>query len=272
MPLTTEQLRVGSLTYAQQSDVVDVSMKLQTGMEEAVHLVSPPGRRTRPLPVVTPQPVSTQPELAQQSEPSERKNEPDTVREPVPEPVQERKALKAFVLTGETRPAAHAPALPDPPPAVGSVVRLPLLASAPKVPLPMIAPAHLTAPRKPKSGRLIWTGSLSRHGVVEFEGSTVTVGSVLGALPGVPAKISVYPAEFKDEGLVVYMTDASRHNRTETPGPLTGWNRLFFVWDPERGKQITNLEAPNASNQFARLALRNDRRSCSVIVVDWSAE
>jgi len=84
--------------------------------------------------------------------------------------------------------------------------------------------------------------------------------------------VAVYPAEFKDDGLVVYMTDASRHNRTEPAGPLTGWNRLLFVWDPERVKQITVLEAPNASNQFARMALRNDRRSCSVIVVDWWAE
>jgi len=80
----------------------------------------------------------------------------------------------------------------------------------------------------------------------------------------------VLPAEFANDGLTVYVTDAARHNRTEAPGPATGWNRLHFVWDPERVKQISVLESPNPSNQFGRLALRNNARSLSVIVVEWS--
>ena len=41
---------------------------------------------------------------------------------------------------------------------------------------------------------------------------------------------------------------------------------------PERVKQLSVLEAPNASNQFGRLVLRNEARQCSVIVVEWSAQ
>ena len=124
--------------------------------------------------------------------------------------------------------------------------------------------------RTPKSGRVIWTGSLGRRGVVEFEGSNATLGSLSGALPGGAARIAAYPAEFASDGLTVYVTDASRHNRTEAAGPLTGWNRLHFVWDPERVKQLTVLEAPSANNQYSRMALRNDARQCSVIVVEWA--
>jgi hypothetical protein len=70
----------------------------------------------------------------------------------------------------------------------------------------------------------------------------------------------------------VYSNDAARHNRTEPPGPATGWNPLHYVWDAEKLKQISVLEAPGASNQYARLALRNEGRPCSVIVVEWRVD
>jgi hypothetical protein len=147
---------------------------------------------------------------------------------------------------------------------------MPLLAAMPKLPASLPSPARVVPKRG--SGRLIWTGRLNRRGVVEFDGTTATVGSLIGALPGGPAKFTVFPAELKDDGLVVFVADASRHNHTEAPSALTGWNRLVYEWDPERVKSITVLEAPNSSNQFARLVLRNERRSCSVIVVDWHTD
>jgi hypothetical protein len=175
--------------------------------------------------------------------------------------------LKRFVLTASAAPEPRNVILPETPPAP-----VPAIAVIPKllVPPATLSPAPASVAHAPRSGRLIWTGSLGRRGVVEFEGSTATIGLLNGALPGVAAKLSVSPAEFSHDSLVVYVTDASRHNRTEAPGPLNGWNRLQFVWDPERVKQLSVLESPAANNQFARLALRNDARSCSVIVVEWS--
>ena len=58
-------------------------------------------------------------------------------------------------------------------------------------------------------------------------------------------------------------------DRTEAPGPTTGWNRLLAEWDPDRVKQLRVLEAPSANNQFARLVVRNEARSCKAIVVEW---
>jgi hypothetical protein len=35
-------------------------------------------------------------------------------------------------------------------------------------------------------------------------------------------------------------------------------------------RAIAVLEAPNPSNDFKRLVLRNDSRNCSVILIEWS--
>ena len=42
-----------------------------------------------------------------------------------------------------------------------------------------------------------------------------------------------------------------------------------FAWDPERVRQIAILEAPNPSNGFRRLVLRNDSRRCAMILIEW---
>jgi hypothetical protein len=201
------------------------------------------------------EPAGTRPEVAQRSQPAERQ------AEFAQQPAGGRKTLKPFILTAENRTARAAGAvLPDPPPAVVPSVRVPTLA---------LAPAPVRPVPRQSSGRLVWTGDLGRRGVVAFEGGSATVGSLVGRLPGVPSRFMVFPAEFKDDGIQVYTNDASRHNRTEAPGPSTGWNRMVYVWDPERVKQLIVVEAPNPGNQFSRLSLRNNRRSCPVIVVDW---
>jgi hypothetical protein len=107
--------------------------------------------------------------------------------------------------------------------------------------------------------------------VVELEGRTPSVGSLSGALPGVPVHVTVLPAEFGDGGLVVYTSDPKLHNHVEPPSSATGWNRITYVWDPERVRQISVLEAPNPSNRFSHLALRSDARHLSLLVIDWTA-
>jgi hypothetical protein len=106
--------------------------------------------------------------------------------------------------------------------------------------------------------------------VVELEGPAVSAGSVSGALPGVPVAVTVSPAEFSEDGLVVYTADPARNNRVEPASAGNGWNKLKFVLDPERVKQLAVLETPNASNRFNHLAVRNDSRRCSMILIDWT--
>lgn len=283
LPLSPDQLRSSSLTYGRQTDAVSVRLRLPSGAEESVQMLVPAAPAAAPS--AAPQPpepaVVHGASLAEQPEPKRVETPPATISATIPAtgPQAERRApLKRFVLAAAEPPKPHDLSLPD--------VTLPdadappsqALAVVPKLPMPLgtLSPSLVSAPppvsRAPRSGRMIWTGSLGRRGVVEFEGSTATIGSMSGGLPGVAAKLSVSPAEFGNHGLVVYVKDASRHNRTEAPGPLNGWNRLQFVWDPERSKQISVLESPNANNQFARLALRNDARSCSVIVVEWTTQ
>ena len=94
-------------------------------------------------------------------------------------------------------PAEAAPpvSFPPPPPAMADFaaaprsldVALPLmsLVSPPSVPS---GHASYTGPRQ---GRLIWTGDLARHGVIQMDGSRVSPGSLAGALPGVPLLLRI---------------------------------------------------------------------------------
>jgi hypothetical protein len=165
-------------------------------------------------------------------------------------------------------PPHDLPAEVQPPPMVAA--KLPAALTTPTLPAPP-APSAPPAASRPvvRAGRVIWTGTLSRRGVVELDGHTVSIGSLSGALPGRPVNLTVLPAEFGDHEVVVYTTDASRHNKTEPPSAANGWNRISYQWDPERVKQLTILEAPNASNRFTRLALRSDSRRCNMILIDW---
>jgi hypothetical protein len=135
------------------------------------------------------------------------------------------------------------------------------------LPVPVPRPPVYSGPR---SGRIIWTGSMGRRGVVEIEGSHASIGSVRGALPAVPVTIQVSPAEFSPGKLVILSDDESSNNRRENPSAANGWNATVFQWEPERAEKLVILESPNPSNEFKRLVIRNDARACSVIVVDWN--
>jgi hypothetical protein len=183
---------------------------------------------------------------------------------PVPSP-----SRKQFAPAEQPTSESSYVALPDPPPVTSATLRPPPVAV--KLPLAGTAPPAI-AVHAAQSGRLIWTGYLERREVLEFDGSKPSIGSVSGTLPARALKLAAFPGEFKRDLLTVYTTDAARHERGEAPGPLTGFNRLHFIWDPERVKQIAVVEAPTAGNQFARLVLRNEGKSCRAIVVEWRTE
>jgi hypothetical protein len=284
VPLTPEQLRLGTFRYTGGPGAITVEMKAL----DADGLVFDVPTSTH---AATDRPSPTLHEAAVRKTPAPRP-EPAPVREsrPAPAPVMvatERKAaVKPFLLgSAERRLPANAPVLADAPPAVPiwnaapvSTASIPA-AAPPPAPVKAAAPAaveHLT-PAAPEragnkgSGRLIWTGTLQRRGVLELDQRSVSVGSLTGALPGVPVNVTVSPAEFGDGGLTVYTTDSKLDKHVEAPSARNGWNRITYILDPERVRQIAVLESPNASNRFTHLALRSDARRCSMLVIDWAA-
>ncbi len=187
-----------------------------------------------------------------------------------PGPRQARIPRTAPVLSSApvalpTPPAASldftaAPKLPD-------LALNPLLTAALTPASPAARKPAYTGPRK---GRLIWTGDLARHGVIEIDGSRVSLGTLIGALPGVGLEIRVEPAEFRRDGLTVYTADMLRDGEAEPPSQSNGWNGLHFKSDAGRAHELVLLETPNAANDYKRLVVRNDGRPYSVLLVDWA--
>jgi hypothetical protein len=261
MAMDSDQLRLGRVLYSPTTSRVEFALK---AMRTDGHIVEVPTSAHEPpaAPPVTPELVP-----------------PDKPEKPDPKPstgqADRRPPPKHFSLVRENLEAPTAPAILDAPPVSAPIVNssLPLAPALPKIvppTLPAPVPASTTA-HASSSGRLIWTGTLLRKGVVEVDGRSASLGALTGALPGVPVAVTVEPAEFSDDGLVVYTTDASRNNRMEPASARNGWNKIHYVWDPERVRQIAVLESPNPSNRFSRLALRSDARRCSMIVIDWVA-
>jgi hypothetical protein len=296
VPLDSDQLRNSSITYAHRSPRVAFRLLVQRArggaLEERLSYAGkapPPAAAPSPMtpaPVqpakdVEPRSASAAPAPAQRvtvepaaprTEPAERASA-ERAGNPAPEPGPLRKKIAIIPAAPASQPRP-ANSLPSPPAVTpgppAQAVSLPLNAC---IPAPAPPPARTTAYAGPRSGRLIWTGTLTRRGVVEIEGSHASVGTLGGALPGVPVSLRVSPAAFSSEGgLVIYSSDAARNSKSEPAGAGNGWNGARFEWDPERARELTLLETPNPSNQFKRLALRNDARTCSVIIIDWTVQ
>jgi hypothetical protein len=143
---------------------------------------------------------------------------------------------------------------------------------APASPTPVASAASAPSYTGPRSGRMIWTGVLTRRGVVEIEGNHSNTGSLAGALPGVPVSIRVSPSEFGRNGLIVFTSDAAKAGRREPPGAANGWNAVEFQKDAERERGLLILEPPNRANDYNRLVLRSDLRNCAVILIEWTVQ
>jgi hypothetical protein len=290
IPLTARQLRLSSITYLQKTDRVQVTLRVDRSgaepAEEWIEFLGPAGKfaAAAPLdvavnaqdppvpralapshPPATLAPPKVRYELSEALPPASALTKPNPPEADLPK--------RRFQLPVEHKTAA-APAvadLPAAPPAVAPVA--PQQAALPdflsKVPIiPRPAPQPGTVPR---SGRLIWTGKLGRHETVEIEGGRASVGSVNGSLWGVPADFQIAPAEFTKDGLAIYTMDGAAHGRMEPPSKSNGWNSVVFEFDPVRIKELVVVEAPSRLNSFSKIILRNEARTCPVIVVDWTA-
>jgi hypothetical protein len=289
IPMDAGRLRSGSVTYVQKTEHVTVRLKVEprgsgtAPIEDSIEFVGalPAPVQAAAPPVESPAPAAAPPTpaivmqvpLSPGPKPPVAPVSAATVQVTPPPPVQvaHRELSRGAIPELRRNPAAAAQiVLPVPPPVETAPAR------------PMSLPDFLTgtalrangvAPLPPvRSGRLIWTGGLSRKGVVEIDGSHASIGALAGALPGLPVALRVLPGEFSRGGLIVYTTDRGRAGKSEGASKSNGWNATEFRLDDTRARQVVILEAPNRSNDFKRLVLRNDGRDCPVVLVDWSIE
>lgn len=123
----------------------------------------------------------------------------------------------------------------------------------------------------PSTGRLIWTGRLRKNEAVIIDGTHTSTGSVTGVLPGKPVRITVWPGDLTDDGIVWYTSDAQRASRVlESPGPQNGWNKTLYRLSPPRASEIVVVEAPAQQNAWQRLVLRSKSNKPSLILVQWT--
>jgi hypothetical protein len=279
LPLDAVQVQSGAVTYVGHSSHISVHLGLSGGSAgdgkdgADVEVVGVPP----PLPTVA---ENTSNEAAREEEPKVSFTpQPKAIPDPRP-PVQLPPKRTPFAIRPRPaqRPVMSAAGLPVPPPVdpAAPVVRLPsdfvsvpALSANPPVPA---AVAKIPAYTGPRSGRIIWTGVLRRHDVIEIDGSRASNGSVVGGLPGVPVSLSVLPAEFTRDGLIAYTANQAKAEVTEAPAKSNGWNALRFRVDSPRARQLVILEDPNRSNDFKRVVVRNEGKNYSVIVMDWNVE
>jgi hypothetical protein len=124
----------------------------------------------------------------------------------------------------------------------------------------------------PSSGKFIWTGFLPAGGTVTIEGRRASSGSVNGSLPGVPVRITVYPAEFSTAGLSVFSA-LPRHQAgavTEARSAQNGWMNTRYVYDPGRARDAQISASPSEAGGYQQMQIRGGERPVSVVVVEWA--
>lgn len=276
IPLAANQLQLNGITYAQKTEHVAINLRIDgrrsyaPPAEESIEFVGVvpagvPAAADAPHQAIAPPVSDPSRGTALRRTPLEATAEyaskpPVTIRPFAPPAPHKNAAAPSVSLL---------PAAPPPVPVTTTPqAALPdLLSKAPILARPPVS-QPVTAPR---TGRLIWTGKLRRHEIVEIAGGTASVGSLSGSLNGTPAEFRILPGEFTRDGLSIYSPDGTAHGRTEAPSVWNGWNPVTFEFDPVRVKELVVLEAPSRLNGYKRLTLRCDSRTCPVVVVDWTA-
>jgi hypothetical protein len=277
--LTGDELRRGSLTYQQQSPSVRVRLRVVersrwarlAPAEEAGWFASPMTSRESAARSVETTDTLPSPLPMRTEEEANRDRAPEPAYEPPPLRVvaaRRRAEIPDLLPVANVQPPLPPAPVPPPLSPPPSGVPVPPIA-APEAVLP--PPARPNVYSGPRSGRVIWTGSMGHRGVVEIQGAHASIGSLSGGLPGVPVNLRISPADLSSRGMLVYTSDASRNQRQEPASAANGWNPTLFRWEPERARELVILEAPTAANGFQRLVLRNDARTCELIVIEWSA-
>src|ERR1039458_10767400 len=100
------------------------------------------------------------------------------------------------------------------------------------------------ARRRPQTGKIIWTGKLTRGGTIQILGNRASQGHITGGLPGVPVRVQVFPSELIQDGLRIFAADPGSISPPEAPGAQNGWNRTVYVLNPRKAGEGAILETP----------------------------
>ncbi|HWR53101.1 MAG TPA: Mov34/MPN/PAD-1 family protein [Bryobacteraceae bacterium] len=292
VPFDAARLRAGGLTYARTSQDVEIRLRVEGPVpaEESVRLFGPgvgPAAPANSAPPVAPAPKVSEPPK-QPAEVNGLKLASGTTQIPSAErrirtdetDQEARPPLRPFRPTAQPEQTqARAAALPQPPdvqsaPALGSngiPAGVPS-AGPPPQPQPQAAEEPVASVRAvPAAGRLIWVGRLDPGARLSINGQRVSSGALTGELPGVPVRISAYPAELGNGELRVFASSPRARGNREPAGPQNGWNPTIYAWDAGRASDVLVTETPSAQNGWRGMSVRGNGQPVSVIVIDWRA-
>lgn len=216
-------------------------------------LVMPPARNRQPAP---PKTLPSAPEIAVRGTPVPLPPQNDLQLRP---PADPPKPPPLTPTPAPVRPAVSPP-VSSPAPAPVTV--------APK-PVPPSAPPTPAAPPSPASGRILWTGDISKGAALEIDGRKANRGFLNSELPEAPVRVGAYPAELTADGLKIYTGNPryAKAPRTEPASAANGWQKTQYVYDPKAFLDVIveKMPAPQAPR---KMTLRAGRR-LSLIVIEW---
>ena len=273
--LAPGDLRSGSLFYERLSGDVAVRLILDVpGSEpivETTRFLGPPGT------AATTAPTAPAPEPLKKVQPLPLP--PDAVPQPV-------RRIVPFRAPAET-PRSVSTDLPGiPPPTLENQAAVPqtgplpsVIASAPRppaAPVPAAAApvrAPTVAPTTPvASGRIIWTGKLSKNGRIVIERNQASAGAISAPLPAVAARVSAFPGELTAYGLTLFTPDPKYSQPlTERASAENGWNATTFTLDSKRAGGVKVVQQPGPQNGY-KLVLQSDLPKVSVVLLEWRAQ
>jgi proteasome lid subunit RPN8/RPN11 len=282
--LTAADLRSGSVFYARQSGDVAVRLTVEAPgsapVAETTRFLRPGESGTAPTPAPRLD-AGEQPEPPQQAAagPVRVEAPPLAVQPPAPS-ARARPAIAFRAPDAVVRqPATDLPAIA--PPKIENLPAAPpagLTSVLGPAPAPPVAPA---APPRPASaapiatpvasGRIIWTGKLTKNGRLAIERNHASSGAISGALPAVAARVSAYPGDLTNSGITLYTADPRyAQPRTEKAGAENGWNPTTYTWEPKRAAGIKVVEQPGPQNDY-KVVLESEIAKLSVVVLEWRA-
>jgi proteasome lid subunit RPN8/RPN11 len=273
--LSQEDLRSGSVTYLRTTGHVQVSLLVrgadQGTQTEIIRFSGPPVPTAAPLIAGLADPSTValprEPVLkVQPMEPAERPSRQAPSEVPVATvnipPVRRPLALPP---AGAPRAVEH---LLPAPPAIAPGTAPEMTAFIPRLPGP--APLKpVPADQGPTSGKIIWTGKLGRSSTIQILGNHASQGHMIGALPGTPVRVQIFPSELTQEGVRIFAADPQSIGAPEAPGAQNGWNRTVYVLNPRKAGEVSIVESPGQHNGWNRLTLRAERGDHSIIVLRW---
>jgi hypothetical protein len=280
--LTPADLRSGNLFYARQSG--DVAVRLivdapgSAPVAETTRFLRPGESGTQPAPAPAPRLDAgaktgspRQPAVEQTSV----EGPPVSVLPPVPAAPARRVVAFRAPDAAVQQPSTDLPAIAPPKienlPAAPPAGLTSVLGQAP-APAPLAvraAPPRQTAAAPAASGRIIWTGKLTKSGRLTIERNHASSGAITGALPAVAARVSAYPGDLTNSGITLFTADPRYAQAlTEKAGAENGWNPTTYTWEPKRAAGIQVVEQPGPQNGY-KLVLESQIPKLSVVVLEW---